>query len=278
MSAIIKMNLVWFKGSDGLDIPGHLSLAQVDRPAPAVLMLSGGIHGSVYGNDGEYDPLHVAIVDHLNKNGFSTFIVDKRGSKGYGEGYQSLLDMCGEEVNDVIAGSEYLNGLEHVIDGGLAIHGTSRSATTAALALTRTDDFNAAILASGFYNLKKQYEYERKFRSDIFPSRQSIQGKEIYEIPHWQRSPINFVNKVSCPVLLVHGLDDTIVLPENSVDFLHSLRASGKDAEMISYDKFAHLKSYSYPSHSVGKIYWESCINFLNKKLRHGGKNNDNEG
>jgi len=262
------MNIIWFRSSDGLEIPGHLSLAKNDNPAPAILMLSGGIHGSVYGRDGKYDPLHVAITDYLNEKGFTTFIVDKRGSKGYGKPFLNHLDMCGKEVDDVVAGADCLKGLEGVVGERLAVHGTSRSATTAALAITRTKQFNAAILASGFYDLKEQYEYEREHRPDIFPSRQSIQGREIEEIPHQQRSPINFAERIACPVLLVHGRDDTIVLPKNSTEFQRVLEQQGKDVEVKFYDEFAHLKEYSYPSHPVGKRYWEDCVNFLKRKMK----------
>ena len=93
-------------------------------------------------------------------------------------------------------------------------------------------------------------------------------AKEIEEIPHRQRSPINFAGKISCPILLVHSLDDTIALPESSVRFKKALEEEGKDVEIIFYDEFAHLKAYSYPSHRVGKKYWENCFDFLRRKLR----------
>ena len=114
-------------------------------------MISGGIHGGVYIKGRDYDPLHVAITDYLNNRGFATFIVDKRGSRGYGEKYLSHLDMCGKEVDDVIAAGDYLKNTKGIIKEKIALHGTSRSSTTAALALTRSSTFKAAILASGFY-------------------------------------------------------------------------------------------------------------------------------
>ena len=112
-------------------------------------------------------------------------------------------------------------------------------------------------------NLVQEFRWIKNSRT----FRQSIQGREIDEIPHQQRSPINFVEKIQSPVLLVHGRDDTIVLPESSIEFQRALKREGKDVEIKFYDEFAHLKAYSYPSHPIGKKYWEDCVDFLKRKL-----------
>lgn len=267
MWCTLKMKQIKFKSLDGLDIYGHLASPKSDTPLPAIVMISGGIHGGIYLSDGQYDPLHVAITKYLNDAGFVTFIVDKRGSKGYGAEYQAHLDLNGKEVDDIIAGAKYLKSVNSVCIDQIAIHGTSRGATTAALALTRTGDFKAAILASGFFDIYKEYKYEEKYRSNIWPTRQAIQGKTIEEIPHFERSPINHVKKIKTPILVVHGLDDKIVLPEFSEEYYQALKANGKDVESRVYTQFAHLKEYNYPSHSIGQKYWNDCLAYLRRKL-----------
>ncbi|MBS3140255.1 S9 family peptidase [Candidatus Woesearchaeota archaeon] len=261
------MKQIEFKSLDGLDIYGHLAIPKSDTPLPAILMISGGIHGGIYLPDGQYDPLHIAITRYLNDAGFATIIVDKRGSNGYGDEYKAHLDLNGKEVDDIIAGAKYLKSLDFICSNQIAIHGTSRGATTAALALTRTDYFKTAILASGFFDIYKEYKYEEQHRSNIWPTRQAIQGRNIEEIPYFERSPINHVGKIKTPILLVHGLDDDIVLPEFSEEYYHALKVNGNDVERITYAQFAHLKEYNYPSHPIGQKYWNDCLTYLRRKL-----------
>ncbi|HII15631.1 MAG TPA: hypothetical protein HA362_04930 [Nanoarchaeota archaeon] len=71
------------------------------------------------------------------------------------------------------------------------MHGTSRGSTTAALAISRSPIFAAAVLASGFYDIYTQYRYEEKYRPQIFPTKQSMQGRDIRKFPYTERSPLN---------------------------------------------------------------------------------------
>ncbi len=145
----------------------------------------------------------------------------------------------------------------------IILHGTSRGATLAALVLAKTNIFYAGILASGFYDLYEQYKYEEKNRADIFPTKQSIQGKNIEDIPYKQRSPINFVHKISCPVLIVHGSDDLVTPLIFAYKFYEKLRKLRKNVKFIKYKKFAHLRKYSDPLYRSGKIYWAEVLDFL---------------
>lgn len=81
---ILRMEQIKFRSMDELEIFGHLSIPHSAKPLPAVLLVTGGIHGGVFQEDGDYDPLHIGICNCLNNAGYATFIVDKRGSKGYG--------------------------------------------------------------------------------------------------------------------------------------------------------------------------------------------------
>jgi len=82
-----------------------------------------------------------------------------------------------------------------------------------------------------------------------------------------ERSPINHVHRINTPVMIAHGLDDSIVLPSQSIAFHNALRNAGKESELFLYKDFAHLKEFSYPTHPVGKRYWEDCVKFLRKTM-----------
>jgi len=265
------MKKIRFKSLDGLRVYGHISTpAKLTKSKryPAMLFITGGIHGGVYSkNTRNYDPLHAKISKFFNERGFVTLIVDKRGSKGHGKKYMGLVDCCGDEVFDIIAGGKYLKKLDFVDKNRIFIHGTSRGATLAALVLTKTDIFKLGILASGFYDLLKEYNFEKKYRPDIFPTKQALGGKDIHDVPYGERSPINYASKINCPILIVHGLDDPIAPPKFSNNFYKSLKKLKKDVEIILYKSFAHKKIYSCPTKEIGKIYWGDVLYFINKKF-----------
>ncbi len=261
------MKKIILRSLDGLKIYGHISFPESfrkERKYPSILFVSGGIHGSVYDSEGKsYDPLHKAIVKYFNKKGYITLILDKRGSKGYGKKYLRYLDCLGDEKLDIIAGGRFIKKLDFVDKKRIAIHGTSRSAPLVALVLEQSRIFSAGILASGFYDLLKQYAYDKKYRKEMSPTKKALAGKEITEVPHKERSPINFVNKIKCPILLVHGTDDFISPIKFSKEFYDELKKNNKKVKFIKYKNFAHLKEYSHPTHPTGKKYWGDVIKFL---------------
>ena len=47
-------------------------------------------------------------------------------------------------------------------------------------------------------------------------------------------SPINFVNRISVPVLLIHGKDDTVVHFEQSTAMRDAMQHAGKAVEFVT--------------------------------------------
>src|SRR3989338_879724 len=257
------MEQINFLSTDGLEIFGHISSPKYHSPSHALLLISGGIHGGAKFDNGLYDPLHIEITDYLNSNGFLTFIVDKRGSKGYSTSYKRKIDFCGKEVDDIAEGGKFLKSLPELSDKSISIHGTSRGSTLAALIISRSNLFTSAILSSGFYDIRSQYEYELKNRPEMFPTNKVLNGRRIEDFPCDTLSPINLVDRVDCPVLIVHGFDDENVLLEQSTRYYERLRELGKRVRMITYPNLAHFKKYSFPSNPIGELYWKDCISFL---------------
>ncbi|KAL3628254.1 hypothetical protein CASFOL_027300 [Castilleja foliolosa] len=53
---------------------------------------------------------------------------------------------------------------------------------------------------------------------------------------YFERSPINFVDKFSCPLILFQGLEDKVVLPNQSRKIYHAL----KDKALVEYEGEQH--------------------------------------
>ncbi len=54
------------------------------------------------------------------------------------------------------------------------------------------------------------------------------------------RSPINFVDRIKRPLLVVHGANDVRVVRENSDRLVAAMRAAGKSVEYLLFEDEGH--------------------------------------
>ena len=202
-----EVQSVTFKSSDGLKIYGTLYQPKGDGPFPAIVRVHGGISGHALLRADDF------FVDH----GYVVLDVDYRGSDGHGKEFKNKLTMGGKEVEDVIAGGKFLQSLADIQKDKLAIMGESRGAYITYCAIARANPFKVAAAISGFTDLVKQYDYE----SDIAPNfggMQRLMSGSPLSAPEKYRdlSPVHFASKINVPVLIVHGNNDRLVLPEHA--------------------------------------------------------------
>ena len=62
------------------------------------------------------------------------------------------------------------------------------------------------------------------------------QDKKIYQ----QRSPINHVDRLNCPVIFLQGLEDKVVPPNQAEMMVASLHKKGIDVEHITFADEGH--------------------------------------
>ncbi|HLO36166.1 MAG TPA: S9 family peptidase, partial [Candidatus Deferrimicrobium sp.] len=159
----------------------------------------------------------------FTSRGFAVLDVDYGGSTGYGMAYRKRLE--GEwgvvDLADCVAGARWLAD-QGIVDGErLAIRGGSASGYTTLCAVTFSDAFAAGASYYGIGDLETFVRETHKFESRYldrligpYPER-----KDLYH----DRSPLNFAERISCPVLILQGAEDRIVPPaqaEQIVDVL----------------------------------------------------------
>ncbi len=215
---------VTFNSSDGLKIYGTLYQPKGDGPFPAIVRVHGGISGHAQLRADDF------FVDH----GFMVLDVDYRGSDGHGKEFKNKLTMGGKEVDDVIAGGKFLQSLTNFQKDKLAIMGEDRGAYITYCAIARSNPFKTAAAISGFTDLVKQYDYE----SDIAPNfgiMQRLMRGSPLSAPEKYRdlSPIHFAGKINVPVLIVHGNNDRLVLPEHAWKMDEELGKSQKEHDIV---------------------------------------------
>ena len=141
----------------------------------------------------------------------------------------------------------------------LGIRGGSAGGWTALAAVTsgvigRTPVFSAATSYYGVSDLRGFVDQTHDFESHYLDG--LIGPLPGYETVYAERAPVGHVNALTCPILLLQGLDDPVVPPAQS--------------ESIAADLAAHDTSYAYlafegESHGFRKA--ESIIASLEAEL-----------
>lgn len=218
--------------------PTHAYLAfppdyDSSKPYPMVVNVHGGPSLSIipgYANN---------WVRLFLDKGCLVLLPNPRGSWGRGHDYQAtnVGDLGGGDWQDVMVGIDQL-----VADGiadpdQLAIAGWSYAGFLATWAVTQTDRFRCAIAGANITNYVSNYGVvrNRDWQSTMF-------GSNVFDDMelHWSRSPIKYVDQVKTPTLLVHGVEDLVAPPEQSIEFHVALKHFGVPTELVLYPREPH--------------------------------------
>jgi dipeptidyl aminopeptidase/acylaminoacyl peptidase len=186
-----------------------------ERP-PLVVTSHGGPTASSYSG--------LSVTTQLfTSRGFAVLDVDYGGSTGYGREYRTRLE--GEwgvvDLDDCVNGARWLAERDRVDGERLSIRGGSASGYTTLCAVTFRTVFAAGTSYFGIGDLETFVQQTHKFESRYldrligpYPER-----KDLYH----DRSPINFSDRISCPVLILQGADDRIVPPAQAEQIVDAL-------------------------------------------------------
>lgn len=172
--------------------------------------------------------------------GFAVLDVNYGGSTGYGRPYrQRLTDAWG--IVDV---DDHANGARYLIDQGLAdaarvaIRGWSASGYTTLAALTFNDTFRAGASHFGISDLETMTTDTHKFESRYldgligpYPGRRDI---------YMERSPIHHLERISAPLALFQGSEDTVVPPDQAEKMYEAMAARGLPVALIVFPGEGH--------------------------------------
>jgi dipeptidyl aminopeptidase/acylaminoacyl peptidase len=186
----------------------HPTSRSFQGPADARPPLIVTSHG---GPTAQASTAFAVLIQLFTSRGFAVLDVDYGGSTGYGTAYRKRLE--GEwgvvDLADCVAGARWL-AAQGIVDGErLAIRGGSASGYTTLCAVTFSDAFSAGTSYFGIGDLETFMKTTHKFESRYldrligpYPER-----KDLYH----DRSPLNFIERISCPVLILQGAEDRIV-------------------------------------------------------------------
>ncbi len=179
-------------------------------------------------------------IQYWTSRGFAVLDVNYGGSTGYGRNYrQRLQNNWGiVDVDDCANGAKYLAN-KGLVDGEkMAIAGGSAGGYTTLCALTFRNVFHAGASYYGVSDLEALAEDTHKFESRYLDGLIGAypEKKDVYQA----RSPINFTERLSCPVIFFQGLEDKIVPPNQAEMMVEAIKAKGLPVAYVAYEGEQH--------------------------------------
>jgi dipeptidyl aminopeptidase/acylaminoacyl peptidase len=229
-----------FSTEDGLTAfglfypPKNRDYTSPDTKPPLLVNSHGGPTGAAWTG------LDLEGTQYWTSRGFAVLDVNYGGSTGYGRAYRERLK--GKwgvvDVDDCVNGALYLVQQGEVDRNRLIIRGGSAGGYTTLAALTFRNVFKAGASYFGVSDLealeKDTHKFESRYSDSLvgpYPERRDL---------YLERSPINFTDRISCPIIFFQGLEDKVVPPEQSVKMFEAVRSKGLATAYVPFEGEQH--------------------------------------
>ncbi len=180
------------------------------------------------------------MIQYWTSRGIAVVDVNYGGSTGYGRAYrQRLQGQWGiVDLDDCVNSARYLVERGEVNPSRLAIRGGSAGGYTTLCALTFRNIFKAGASYFGLSDLeifvKDTHKFESYYLDWLIGS--YAEHRDLYR----ERSPINSIERLSCPVIFFQGLDDKIVPPNQAEMMFEALREKGLPVAYLPFEGEQH--------------------------------------
>jgi dipeptidyl aminopeptidase/acylaminoacyl peptidase len=201
-------------------------------------------------------------IQYWTSRGIGVLDVNYGGSTGYGREYRMRLN----DTWGIVDVDDCANGARYLVERGLAdgnrlmITGGSAGGYTTLCALTFRDRFKAGASHYGVSDCealaKETHKFESRYLDRLigpYPKR-----ADLYR----ERSPINYVDQLSCPVIFFQGLEDKVVLPNQAEMMVEALRAKGLPVAYVPFEGEQHgfRRAENIKRALDGEIYFYSRV------------------
>jgi len=233
---------ITYKAADGLELHGYLTLPprKAAKDLPLIVLPHGGPEARDYG---DFDWQSQVLASR----GYAVLQPNFRGSAGYGNAFvEAGYGEWGKKMQ-----TDLSDGIRHLVRQGIvdpkrvAILGASYGGY-AALAGATLDPgiYTCAVSIAGVSDARGLIDFELS-NSQSFDSPRVLSLKQYLGDPklYDDISPARQAEKAYCPILLIHGTDDTVVPIDQSRRMESALKKAGKPVEFVTYKGQDHWET-----------------------------------
>ena len=181
------------------------------------------------------------FIQFAVNQGYMVLAPNYRGSSGYGRDFQqaNLFDMGGGDLQDILAGVDWIKQTGHLDPKKIAVMGASYGGYLSMMAVTKAPDVWAAGVpivpfVDWFTEMKNEDPVLRE--SDLATMGDPEKNKALYE----DRSPINFVDRIKAPLLLLAGGRDPRCPKSETEQVVDAIKKRGGTVDYKIYDNEGH--------------------------------------
>jgi dipeptidyl aminopeptidase/acylaminoacyl peptidase len=232
----IDPELVHYPSFDGREIPAFLYLPPAYRPGTPVPFVVH-VHG---GPESQFRPGFIRHFQYLLLHGYGILAPNVRGSSGYGREYMELDNYTKrlDSVKDLKAGADYLIAKGYTAPGMLAVKGGSYGGYMTLAAITEYPSlFSAAVDEVGIANfvsfLENTAEYRRYLREAEYGP---LTDRDFLE----SISPLNKADRITTPLLVIHGENDPRVPVGEARQIIAALEARSTPVDSLIFPDEGH--------------------------------------
>jgi dipeptidyl aminopeptidase/acylaminoacyl peptidase len=242
-------------GVDFISTPQEVEFPSADGRSSYAIVYEPANPGFV-APDGELPPLLVDVhggptaaaaaeldvdIQYWTSRGFVVACVNYGGSTGYGRQYRELLNGAWGlvDVEDSISLARWLADQGRVDPARMAIRGGSAGGYTTLAALVAPDNpFTAGADYFGVADLEAMAADTHKFESRYLDGLIAPypEGREVYE----ERSPIHHIDRFTQPLIVLQGLEDEVVPPNQATMIVEALQAKQVPVAYLPFEGEQH--------------------------------------
>mgnify|MGYP001822966490 FL=1 len=247
-------------GDKQREVPAFIYRPDSKEPAPVIIYVHGG-------PESQYRPAFSSMFQMWGAElGAAVIAPNIRGSAGYDSEYLALdnVDRREDAVKDIGALLDWIATQPGLDENRVAIYGASYGGyVVLASAVMYSDRLRAGVDVVGISNfvtfLENTEEYRRELRRHEYGDERDPEIRAMLQ----RISPINNVDLIDIPLLVVQGRNDPRVPASQSEQIVQALRNRGRPVWYIE----ALNEGHGYNRKENRNLYEQAAILFLQKYL-----------
>lgn len=227
-----------FSSRDGLPIEGYLTLPKSTAAAPVILFPHGGPQAR---DNMEFDPW----VQFFAQLGYAVVQVNYRGSTGYGTSFETAgYHQWGFAMqDDLMDAMKHLSSNPRLDTSRSCVVGASYGGYAALVASFRDSDaFQCFVSIAGISDLDELLSRDGRYNRAAQTVNTLLIGDRDKDKQRLQQaSAIHQLTKITKPLLLIHGVKDTRVYYQQSVDLYKALKKTNDKVQYLELEDGTHF-------------------------------------